>query len=415
MRIIYTTFLYLLTPFIIIRLYWKSIKLSDYRKRINERFNLNRKFEPCDILVHAVSLGEVIAATPLIEELLKRNLKVFVTTLTPTGSKQVLAKFGDKVGHQYMPYDLPFLLKRFFKQLNAKVAVILETELWPNMLAEAKRQNMQLLLVNGRISDKAIKKYQKIRFFLQKYLNYFNYIGVQSNENQHRFINLGAKPEKVFVLGNIKFDNKPHVINNDFNSFKQKWGENRPVIILASTHQNEEELFLSALKNIQREIPEILLLIAPRHPERFNLVYDLSCAHGFKTYLRTNEDSIEKNAQVIILNSLGELCNFFHLSDYVFVGGSLVPIGGHNVLEPIALNKPVFVGPFMNNSKSIVEELLNVEAIKMGQNINDIVNLILECHKNPLTVNQQVINATQVMQKNQGSVLRYIKKIEEFL
>lgn len=415
MRIIYTFFLYLITPFIIFRLYWKSLKLSDYRKRITERFNLGTKFKSFDILVHAVSLGEVIAATPLIEQLLERDFKVFVTTLTPTGSRQVLSKFGNTVGHSYMPYDFPFILKRFLKSLNVKVALILETEIWPNMIVQAKKQNIKLLLVNGRISDKAVKQYQKISFFLNTYLNYFHFIYAQSEENRERFINLGANPNKVAVLGNIKFDNKLQTLDNNFDFFKKKWGENRPVIILASTHNNEEELFLDELKNLQCEIENVLLLIAPRHPERFNLVYDLSKLKGFKTARRTVEAEIEYNTEVIILNSLGELCNFFQLSDYAFVGGSLVPIGGHNVLEPISLNKPVFVGPFMNNSKSIVEELKNSKAIKMGQDIKEVVSLIIESYKKPTQKVEQVFNANEVMQKNKGSVLRYVEKIEELL
>ena len=414
---IYTILLYLLTPFIVLRLYWKGRRLPAYRQRILERFSLgNTSIANPDVWLHAVSLGEVIAATPLIDALLAKQLRVLVTTMTPTGSQQVKTRFGQQVAHQYIPYDLPWALRRFFKKINVRVGIIMETELWPNVITQATKAHIPLLLMNARISDKGFQSYQKARFFFKPVLMQFNNIFAQSETDAQRFIALGAPVEKVHVLGNMKFDLQIKVSNQAcFEQLKTAWGNQRPVLMAASTHDDEENQLLTGLIKLKIAIPNIVLLIAPRHPERFNAVYELSQRHGFNTGLRSQPETIHASTDVIVLDSLGELLGFYQVSDYAFVGGSLVPIGGHNVLEPIAMQTPVFCGPFMQNSKTICADLCEANAIKQTAHVDALMTAIITMHHDPAQRARQIANATSVLKANRGSVARCLQAVMDVL
>ena len=417
MRHLYTFFLYMLSPFIVLRLCWKSRQLPAYRHRISERFSLiKQESTPVDIWLHAVSLGEVVAATPLIEALLAKQWRVLVTTMTPTGSAHVLKRFEKRVAHQYLPYDLPWCLRRFFKAFKPRLGIVMETELWPNLINQAKNLPIPLLLVNARLADRAFKQYEKIGFLFKPVLNQLTAILAQSDEDAKRFMKLGASEKIVQVFGNMKFDLQLRVSeNNDCRQLKEQWGVARAVVIAASTHDNEEKQLLSHLAQLKAEIPDVLILFAPRHPERFQLVYQLSQELGFKTGLRSQPATIDANTEVVVADSLGELLNFYQQSDYAFVGGSLVPIGGHNVLEPIAVQVPVFCGPYMQNSKSICQDLLEAEAMIMSQNVEELIDAIITMYKDQSQRQQQVQNASKVLEANRGTVARCMERIEMVL
>lgn len=417
MRHIYTLFHYLLIPFIILRLYIKSRRLPAYRFRIGERFCLNRKNTlPVDIWLHAVSLGEAVAATPLIDALLAKKWKVLVTTMTPTGSQHVSKRFGDKVVHQYIPYDLPFCLRRFFKNYNPRVGVIMETEIWPNVINQAKQKNMPLFIVNARLSDKSFKSYERFKFMFKPVLNQLTEILAQSEEDAKRFVAIGASKDIVDVLGNMKFDIQLNVSpNKDCEQLKEKWGSARPVLIAASTHNDEEEQLLSRLDKLKTAIPNLLLIVVPRHSERFQEVYGLSQSFEFKTGLRSQPEMIDSTTDVVVIDSMGELLNFYKVSDYAFVGGSLVPIGGHNVLEPIAVKVPVFCGPFMTNSKAICRDLCAAGAMVMGKDADEVVAAIIGMYQDDEERQRQVMNASGVLAANRGVVERYMERIESVI
>ncbi len=417
MRYLYTFFLYLMTPLIVLRLLWKSRYLPAYRQRMGERFSLNAMTTgPVDVWLHAVSLGEVVAATPLIQAMLDKKLRVMVTTMTPTGSQQVLKRFGSHVSHQYLPYDLPCALRRFFKKLKPRLGIIMETELWPNLIAQAKKMSVPLLLVNARLSDRAFKQYDKVRFMFKPTLHQLTRILAQSQTDATRFIALGADPQCVYVAGNIKFDMQPVAVDSQLQSgFSKAWGEDRVVVIAASTHPIEEEQILSRLAHLQREIPRVLLLIAPRHPERFQLVFQLCQQHQFRTGLRSQFGTIDEQSEVVVLDSLGELMGFYSLSDYAFVGGSLVPIGGHNVLEPIGVHVPVFCGPYMNNAQSICDDLCAAHAIEKASDADDLIEKIIAVYQNPARCEEQVNNATGVLHANRGTLARCMVEVERYL
>lgn len=413
----YTLILTALSPLILFRLYWKSRRLPAYRQRMLERFCLNKRAStPIDIWVHAVSLGEVVAATPLIEALLKKKHRIIVTTMTPTGSQQVIKHFGHAVQHQYVPYDLPWALRRFFKTYNPRLIIIMETELWPNLIHQAYLRQIPLLLANARLSDHAFKQYEKVRFLFAPVLRQFTAIFAQSEEDAKRFIALGASSKHVFMLGNLKFDIQMQANTHEaILSLKEKWGADRTVVIAASTHDDEEKQWLSHLNQLKQAIPDVILLLVPRHPERFQQVFQLSMAHGFNVALRSARDTLNTTVDVLVVDSLGELVHFYAISDYAFVGGSMVPKGGHNVLEPIAMRVPVFCGPHMNNSKAVCQVLQDAKAIVMLSTVAELIQALVTLHKDKPQKQLQVNQASAVLSANQGTIARYLKHIDIFL
>lgn len=417
MRFLYTLLFYALTPVILLRLYWKSRKLKQYRARLSERFlgSVSRDKTPVDVWLHAVSLGEVVAASPLIECFLKKNLRVCVTTMTPTGSAQVLRRFESRVVHQYVPYDFPHALRRFFQIMTPRVGVIMETELWPNLILEATRAGIPLFLANGRISNKAYPQYNRIRWLLRPILKKFTCIMVQSPVDEVRYKALAGSCVQVKMLGNLKFDLTISSVNREIAlSMKKALGEARPVLILASTHDNEEQQILQYLSRLKKVIPNVLILIAPRHPERFQDVFAL-CSALYRTGRRSVLETMSEDLDVVVLDSMGELMSFYSISDFAFVGGSFVPIGGHNVLEPIALNVPVLCGPFMQNSQSIVDELLEAKALIQVSSPQALIASIVELYQDKQRMSLQTQCAQDMLKANQGALARHIDIIAQRL
>jgi 3-deoxy-D-manno-octulosonic-acid transferase len=415
MRWLYSVFMTLLTPYLLFRLWWKSRKAPAYIERIAERFSWDTA-EECafDVWVHAVSLGEVIAATPLIEAMLKKNWSVLVTTMTPTGAGQVYNRFGDKVTHRYIPYDLYGAVHRFFQKIKPKVGIIMETELWPNLIAEATAAHIPLFLANARLSEHSFRGYSHFKFLFKPLLNQFSAILAQSTEDAFRFISLGVSADKVHSLGNMKFDvDIQDVGKHRVNELKQLWGPERVAVILASTHDDEESRILKQFHKMQAAIPGVILLIAPRHPERFQEVYRLAVQQGFNTGLRSNLDSLNSNTEVVILDSLGELLALYHISDYAFVGGSLVSVGGHNVLEPIAMGVPVFSGVYVHHFKAICRDLEEASAMVLVEDADRLIQAMIELHQEPELKQFMVGRATKVLQENKGSVLKHLNIISQ--
>ncbi len=396
------------------RLWWKGRKIPAYRQRVGERFSKNLGEDaPVDIWVHAVSLGEVIAAITMIETLIAKDYKVLVTTMTPTGSERVQRHFGNKVVHQYLPYDLPRVVNRFLQHYQPRIGVIMETELWPNLIGCARLKQIPMILVNGRLSQQSYKGYRWAKGLFQPVLNELTSILVQTEEDKSRFVQLGAATDLVRVMGNMKFDANFYVKDAEVvQDLKMKWGKNRVVLMLASTHENEEALFLDEFAALQAVIPDLLLMIAPRHPERFEKVFQLSKNKGLNTGRRTRPEQIDPSIQVMVMDSLGELMAAYSCCDYTFVGGSLVPVGGHNVLEPIALVKPVFSGRHVHNFKAIFEILEAAKAVQMIDSVGQLIDTIRLFQENPGEKTAQVERARDILERNRGVIQKYIKEIE---
>ncbi|MGQ3892267.1 lipid IV(A) 3-deoxy-D-manno-octulosonic acid transferase [Legionella sp. CNM-4043-24] len=417
MRQIYSFLLYILSPLILLRLWWKGLASPAYRERIAERFCLDgADAKDYDVWVHAVSLGEVIAATPLIEALLAKQYRLLVTTTTATGAGRVQVQFSSRVMHRHLPYDLPDVVRRFFKMNQMRVAVIMETELWPNLIRESKQNNVPMLLVNARLSERSCRGYRRLSWLIKPVLNDFHAILTQSTVDAERFISIGARSEIVQVAGNVKFDLNTHDIDREkYSLIKATWGAERPVVILASTHEDEEAQVLMQAKELQRRMPGVLILIAPRHPERFQTVFNLAQALGFSTGKRSEADSMTKDCDVIILDCMGELLGFYSLSDYAFLGGSFVPVGGHNMLEAIAMRVPVLTGPKVHNFKAIVRDLIAADAIVMVDDASDLVNQIDALHRDEARRTRLIEQAMSVLESNKGALLRYVDRIESLI
>jgi len=411
--------MYLMAPLFVLRLFWKSKKLPAYRKRITERFNvlLSHSTEKIDIWIHAVSLGEVIAIIPLVECMLEKKWRILITTMTPTGSERVQKQFSNRVYHQYLPYDLPHLQRRFFKSIKPAVGLIVETELWPNMIFSAYEEKIPICLINARLSERSMHGYGYFKFFFKPLLNRFDCIMAQSKEDAERFIKIGMEATKVEVAGNIKYDLMSNAVALDrYRDVQEKWGNGKVVILAASTHENEEEQLISFFPEIQKQLNNVVLIIAPRHPERFQYVYKLCGRKGFNTGLRSDYQTLSINNEIVILDSLGEMMGWFSISDYAFIGGSLVEhVGGHNVIEPIAFGVPVLTGPFVHNWKSVCQELEKADAIQIKHSAKEIMETILNLYKNPQEREKQVFHACRVMQQNKGAVSHYMKWLGRFL
>jgi 3-deoxy-D-manno-octulosonic-acid transferase len=364
MRVLYTVLLALLTPLILLRLWFKGRALPAYRQRIGERFGHVRR-EPVMVWVHAVSVGESMAALPLIEALVARHgeRQVWVTTTTPTGSARVQAALGDRVQHSYAPYDLPWVVARFLACARPRQVVVMETELWPNLFAALKARGIPLTIANARLSPRSFRGYSRVAGFTRSVLQNVSLIAAQSALDAERFAALGAP--RVEVLGNLKFDLALPVATSPLTmQIRAPHGVQRLVWAAMSTHAGEEAATLAAHAALLQKWPDALLLLVPRHPQRFDEVAAMVAAQGLVGLRRSTLGLQPPGAavQVLLGDSMGEMLAYLAASDLAFVGGSLVPVGGHNVLEPAALGLPVLFGPHMHNFLAARELLLGVEA-----------------------------------------------------
>ncbi|MBK8183105.1 MAG: lipid IV(A) 3-deoxy-D-manno-octulosonic acid transferase [Candidatus Competibacteraceae bacterium] len=365
MRALYTSLLYVTLPFALLRLYWRGRHDPDHRRRWGERLGFAPPLPQAGCLwLHAVSVGETRAALPLIRALQARYpaMLLLVTTTTLTGSRQVRDALGDRVHHVYAPYDLPGAARRFLRRARPRLAIIMETELWPNLLRRCAADGIPVLLANARLSERSARGYGRIRRLTASMLQDITLIAAQAQADAERFIALGAP--RVRTVGNLKYDLVlPEGLLERGQSLRRElFGEKRLVWIAASTHSGEEEQILKAFEVIRRCWPALLLVLAPRHPERFDSVAACCRQQGFKLVRRSEQRPCELDTTIFLGDSMGELLLFYAAADLAFVGGSLVPTGGHNVLEPALLGLPVLFGPHMFNFSEAGERLLAAEA-----------------------------------------------------
>jgi 3-deoxy-D-manno-octulosonic-acid transferase len=361
MRLLYTLILYISLPLVLLRLYWRSLKNPDYRRRIPERFGrLSTPMVKGCLWLHTVSVGETQAAEPLVRRLQKQfpDLPIVLTTTTPTGSDRVKRLFGDSVIHTYFPYDLPFAINGFLNTLQPRLLVMMETEVWPNLLALCERQSIPTVLANARLSERSARGYARLGPFTRETFGRIGLVAAQSPADAERFLGLGLPSDRVRVTGSIKFDMRlPASLREQAEAMRRTWG-GRPVWVAASTREGEDEQVLDAHRKVLRALPEALLVLVPRHPERFDRVALLCQREGFVAARRSTGEPCGPETRVLLGDTMGELTLFLAAADVAFVGGSLVPTGGHNVLEPAALGLPVVFGPHMFNFAMISRMLL---------------------------------------------------------
>lgn len=415
----YSTLAYLALPIVFGRLAIKGMKAPAYYKRLPERLGFT-SFPSLkkSIWIHAVSVGEVIAALPIIKHLHKAfpNLDLVVTTTTPTGSERVLDNLDDSMYHTYLPYDLPGTVDRFLKSAQPILAIIMETEIWPNLFLSCARKSIPIVMANARLSPSSFKRYQNIRSFITPVLNSCRKVLAQSRLDEERFLNLGVDPNKLLVCGNIKFDidlSPEHMQKGE--DLRHIMGKNRKVWIAASTHAGEEELILKAHSKILKEFPNALLILVPRHPERFDSVAELCSKAGFSYHRRSQNLFPEKDVSVYLGDTMGELPFLYAASDLAFVGGSMIQVGGHNLLEPAALNLPILTGQYLFNFSEVADKLLENNALIKIQDGNQLSESLFYLFKNPHAAEIMGNRAREVVENNKGSLFKTLKHIQEII
>lgn len=415
MRVFYSSLFYLLIPFILIRLFWRGIKAPAYRLRWGERFAFYKdNHAPADIWFHAVSVGEAEALFPLIRQIQAQHpqLSLLITTTTPTGSARVKAVMKDGVDHVYLPYDLPGAVRRFIQCFKPKAAVMVETEIWPNLFGYCGENAIPLYIINARLSEKSARGYQKIPSLVHPTLAQVKLIATQTEDDAKRFVAIGAAEDKVLTTGNIKFDlDIPAQTLAQGAQLKSKLFDGRFVWIIASTHKGEEALFLDIYEAIKQKIPELLLVIVPRHPERFEEVKKLCEQSGLAVVMRSSGEEC-RQADVYLADTMGELKMLYAASDVAFVGGSMVPVGGHNILEAALVGVPVMFGPYMANFKEIAQGVLKQDAALQCQNREEIIAAICTLYAEPALRSALIEKGKAFVRLNQGAIARICKILE---
>jgi 3-deoxy-D-manno-octulosonic-acid transferase len=384
---VYVLLTYLLVPFLLLHLFWRGLSVPGYRRRIGERFALRMARLPRpSIWVHAVSVGEVQAAAPLVRDLKARHpdVPLVVTTMTPTGSDRARALFGDRVIHSYVPYDLAAAVRRFFDWAQPMLAIIMETELWPNLYHECGRRQVPLVLASARVSQRSLRHYRRLVPLFRDTLSNGIVIAAQTPLDAERFRSLGANPARTHVTGNIKFDFElPAEVATRGRAFREQLARHRSVWVAASTHAGEEEAILDAHRTLRTRFPDALLILVPRHPERFAEVAGLLAGREVRFVARSDGRQAGPDTQVLLGDTMGELTMFYAAADVAFVGGSLVPVGGHNLLEPVALGVPAVTGPHNENAADIAELLIDCGAAQSCPDAAGVARAVSELLADP--------------------------------
>lgn len=411
--LLYSFLFPLLLPFAFLRLWIKGRKNKAYREHWVERIGQFSFRLDHSIWVHAVSLGEMVAAGPLIQTLLTRNptQKLALTCMTPTGRMEAQKwadKYPERVFVAYLPYDYSFFIKRALRQIRPRLLIVMETEIWPNLFRLCKAP---ILIANARISDQAITGYKRIRFLMEEVLQEVDEVLAQSEIDCKRFQFLGAP--HVSVMGNIKYDLPEPIQAIEQAAGIQKTWKKRLILTAGSTHAGEDNLLLEAYQKLKVQYPNLFLILVPRHPERFDAVYDLCLKMGLSCVRRSSNQDVQEE-DIFLVDAMGELKTFYALSDLVFVGGSLISIGGHNILEAAILGKPIFVGPYMQNARKVVEEFLENKALVQVEQPSELVQTIDKLLQDSETREKMGRNASLMMNKNRGALDRLMQTISHF-
>jgi len=415
---IWSIAVYFLLPFVIFNLLWRGIRYPAYWFRWPERFGYLEPMQGQRVIwVHAVSVGEVRSAAELVNELADRfpRHRILVTTMTPTGSQQVHALFGDRVVHAYVPYDFPGSVRRFMTRVDPEFAVVAETEFWPNLFKACQDRSVPLFLVNVRLSQESLRGYLRVPRTARGMLERATLICAQTNSDAQRLKNLGVARPRIEVTGNLKFDSPlPSSLLVEAETLRRQWGTGRPVVIAASTHSGEEKKILTAYQVLRQIYTDLLLVLVPRHPERFKAVARLCRRNGACVALRSqHHGDLPSEIDILVGDTMGELQRLYAAADIAFVGGSLVRTGGHNLLEPCAVGVPVIFGPHMFHFEEISTMVLERGAgsqVHDEAGLADSVALYLE---HPVLREAAGEAARLLVAENRGAVGRTLQFMSE--
>jgi 3-deoxy-D-manno-octulosonic-acid transferase len=416
-RRFYTFLLYLLLPFTPLKLLWRAKKQPEYLQHWRERYGLyTLKLAKPVIWLHCVSVGETRAAEPLIKALLQTypSHQILLTHTTPTGRATSAQLFGDLVARVYLPYDLPFAVERFLKHFRPAVGVLIETELWFNLIANCKQHAIPLLLVNARLSEKSVLGYAKLGAVVQQGLQSLSAVGAQTIQDAKRLQSLGA--HNVSIMGNLKFDVAPQdnaVTQGQL--LRDRLGENRPIFLAASTRDGEEVLIIDAVT--KANIPNLLTIIVPRHPQRFEEVATLLKKNrlGFVRRSTLSNEAIPQNISYLLGDSMGEMFTYYAACDVAFIGGSLLPLGGQNLIEAFSLGKPVLIGPHTFNFAQVTELAIAAGAAQRVQNTTELAHSIKVLFVDQTKRQAMSDAALSFSAQSRGATQRTLSLIEQYL
>lgn len=423
LRYCYILLSYFIQPLVLLFMWRKGLKQPEYRARLAERYGFYGKAkQPAakGVVIHAASVGEVIAATPLIKAIQVKypNLAITVTTVTPTGSARVKAAFGNSVSHFYLPYDLPDAVERFIRFVDPKLMIVIETELWPTLIRKLRQHQIPFVLANARLSPRSAKRYGWVKNGIQNMLKDIALLLAQDNVSAERYLALGFPAEKLITTGNLKFDleitdtlrnaviDTAHDLNIHY----------RPVWIAGSTHEGEEKLVLEAHQRLLVKHPNLVLILVPRHPERFAEVEGLIQKSGLHYVKRTDNEAFNSGTQVLLGDTMGEMMLLYGLSNVAFVGGSLVKLGGHNPLEPIAFQLPVISGQYTYNFPEIFAKLGEVRGFIEVQSEAESLAQAVDFLLGDTNASKSIAKAGfSVLQENQGALARHLQHLAPYL
>ena len=417
MRWLYTLLFYLISPFLLVRLWQRGQRAPAYLQRWGERFGRGPVLTPGVLWIHAVSVGETVASAPLVKALQQRypDLPLLVTTMTPTGSERVRALFGDSVQHAYAPYDLPHAVGRFLRRCRPRALIVMETELWPNTIHACHRRGLPVILANARLSERSARGYGRVSALAAPMLAELDWVAAQAQADADRFERLGVPPGRIEVTGSIKFDiSLSATLRQQAGSLRQALGRGRPVWIGASTHDGEDAILLAAHQRLLKQHPEALLILVPRHPERFAEVGALVRSRGLTLALRSRDESAA-GVNVLLGDTMGELLMLYGAADVAFVGGSLVESGGHNPLEPAAWGMPVLMGPHVFNFADICARLTDGQGLCFVGSEEVLVTRLqslLEDPEHRLAIGQ---HALAVVEANRGALDKLLAGLDQRL
>lgn len=419
MRFLYSLVLLLLLPFALSWLMWRTLRQTGHADRLGERFGSSPYLARNEIIwVHGASVGEIRAAAPLVKGLHQQfpQHPLLVTSFTGTGRAQAQALFGERVLVAQLPYDLPFFVNRWLKCVSPVIGIVMETEIWPNLFSACTRHHIPLLMVSARLSERALGRYRRFRVLVRNALTQVTMIAAQTEGDAEYFRRLGASPERLEISGNLKFDVQfPEDILAQGRALRERLFGHTIVVVAGSTREGEESMVLQAFRTLLVKHPACALVLAPRHPQRTTAVAELIKSAGYSCFRRSAGEARLQAGDVLLLDTLGELASFYAAGDLAFVGGSLVPVGGHNLLEPAALSLPVLAGPHLTNVRDIAELLKDAGGLILVKDAEGLGEAFIWLVGNRVTREHIGQAAQQTVAANRGALTHILLLVEKHI